>query len=155
MKNLSLISLLLSSMLFMSCKKNSTETTSTDENLISEQCYKAIYEKDTLDLKIKTFKDGKITGSMEMVVLDKPKKIGGIAGEVRGDTLFTSYTYHEEGTEKKTYKNPMAFLKQGNEIILGNGETEYALGGSYFVEGKPIDFDNVKYNFRMVECATE
>jgi hypothetical protein len=153
MKNLSLISLLVTCMILVSCKKEKGEAVTNDENLISEVCYKAIYEQDTLDLKINALQDGTLTGSMEMIVFNKPKKIGGISGEFRGDTLFTSYTYYEEGNESKTYKNPMAFLKQGDQIILGNGETEYALGGSYFIEGKPIDFENVKYKFTTVDCV--
>jgi hypothetical protein len=47
----------------------------------------------------------------------------------------------------------MAFLKKGNELILGNGEIETNMGASYFVIGVPIDFDNVKYKFAKVDCV--
>ena len=49
----------------------------------------------------------------------------------------------------------MAFLKRGSELILGNGEIETTMGASYFVKGKPIDFDNVKYKFTVVDCVEE
>lgn len=91
---------------------------------------------------------------MVMKMLNKAKKVGKIAGEFRGDTLFVDYSFIS-GTDKATYKNPMALLKRGNELILGNGKIETYLGASSFVKGQPIDFDNVKYKFTVVDCADE
>jgi hypothetical protein len=158
MKNLGLFCLLLTCIGFESCKNNQSEKTveakqAQAEEPISVQCYKAIYEEDTLDLKINTFKNGEVTGNMEMGIADMPKKVGEIAGEVHGDTLFTSYTFIEGENDKITYKNPMAFLKRGNELILGNGKIETTMGASYFVKGEPIDFDRVKYKFTTVDCV--
>ena len=82
-----------------------------------------------------------------------PTKLGQIVGEFRGDTLFASYTFIQGANEKKTFKNPMAFLKNGNELILGNGKIEFSLGASYFAKGEPIDFERVKYKFTTVDCA--
>ena len=137
------------------CKKNKSESITENKAFSSVQCYKAYYEKDTLELKINTLKNGKITGSMVMAAFNKPKMDGELSGEFRGDTLFTSYTYFVDGNKKMTYKNPMAFLKRGDELILGNGEIEYALGASYFIEGKPIDFDGMKYKFTTVDCVAK
>jgi hypothetical protein len=111
-----------------------------------------LYEKDTLDLKINTLKSGKISGDMVMKIDNMPIKVGKIAGEFRGDTLFAAYTFIQGENKEVTFKNPMAFLKRGNELILGNGEIETTMGASYFVKGKPIDFDNVKYKFTTVDC---
>ena len=160
MKNLALSCLLLACIGLQSCKKNETlksgEATQVQaEKPISVQCYKALYEKDTLELKMNTLKSGKITGDMVMKILDMPKKVGKIAGEFRGDTLFASYTFIQGDYNKKTYKNPMAFLKRGNELILGNGKIETTMGASYFVKGEPIDFERVKYKFTTVDCDTK
>jgi hypothetical protein len=155
MKNLGFACLLLTCIGFESCKKDTTEKVVVVEKPISVQCYKAVYEKDTLNLKINTLKDGKLTGAMEMAIFNLPKKVGELTGEVRGDTLFASYTFTEGGTKNKTFKNPMAFLKRGNELILGNGEIETTMGASYFVKGKPIDFDQVKYKFTAVDCVED
>ncbi|HAT79959.1 MAG TPA: hypothetical protein DCS17_00615, partial [Flavobacterium sp.] len=58
-----------------------------------------------------------------------------------------------QGTnDKVVFKNPMAFLKSGNELILGNGKIETYLGASYFAKGEPIDFENVKYTFKPLDC---
>ena len=46
----------------------------------------------------------------------------------------------------------MAFLRRGNELILGNGSIVTSLGVSYFEKGKPIDFDKVKYKFKTIDC---
>jgi len=149
--------LLLTCVGFGSCKKNQSQQVDglpqgQFEKPISTQCYKAIYEQDTIDLKINTLKNGKITGNMEMNVFNRAKKLGKIAGEFRGDTLFAAYTFILEANKQITYKNPMAFLKRGNQLIMGNGEIETTMGASYFVKGKPIEFDRVKYKFSKVDC---
>jgi hypothetical protein len=153
MKNLSLFCLLLACIVLESCNKNpkDVDVKALSEEPTSVQCYKALYEKDTLELKVNTLKSGKITGEMVMKVLNKAKKVGKIAGEFRGDTLFVDYSF-VSGLDKAIYKNPMALLKKGNELILGNGKIETYLGTSYFAKGQPIDFDNVKYKFTTVDC---
>jgi hypothetical protein len=158
MKNLSLFCLLFACIGFQSCKKNQNpkglETAKIlIETPISVQCYKSLYQEDTIDLKINTLKNGKITGNMVMNFFNMPKKIGKIAGEFHGDTLFASYTFIQGANDKITYKNPMAFLKHGNELILGNGKIETTMGASYFVKDTPIDFEKVKYKFTTVECV--
>jgi uncharacterized protein YrrD len=158
MKNLGLFCLLFACIGFGSCKNNENEKVVDAEKveaekIVSVACYKALYEKDTIDLKINSLQDGTVTGDMEMIVFDMPEKHGKISGEFRGDTLFASYTFIQGGYEKKTYKNPMAFLKKGDELILGNGKIEFAMGASYFVKGEPIDFESVKYRFTTVDCV--
>ena len=123
-----------------------------EEKPVSSQCYKAIYEKDTIELKVSTLKSGKLAGDMVMKIDNMPKKVGKIAGEFRGDTLFVAYTFIQGANDKMTFKNPMAFLKRGNYLILGSGKIQTTMGASYFVKGEPIDFDNVKYKFSKVDC---
>lgn len=158
MKNLGLFCLLLTCIGLGSCKKNEIQkdveaAQALAENPISVKCYKALYEEDTIDLKINTLKNGKITGDMVMKLINMPVKHGKIDGEFRGDTLFASYTFIQGTNDKITYKNPMAFLKRGNELILGNAKIETTMGGSYFVKGEPIDFDRVKFKFKNVDCV--
>ena len=82
-----------------------------------------------------------------------PVKEGKIAGEFKGDTLFASYTFIQGGYEKRTFKNPMAFLRKDNQFILGNGKIQTTMGASYFVKGEPIDFEHVKYKFTKIEAG--
>lgn len=158
MKNLSIFCLLFACIGLASCKKNESEKENKtkqieSEKIVSVECYKGLYEQDTINLKINTLKDGKISGNMEMIVADMPKKVGEIFGEFRGDTLFAAYTFIQGGYEKKTYKNPMAFLKKGDQLIIGNGKLQIILGATYFVKDEPIDFDRVKYKLSKVECV--
>jgi hypothetical protein len=160
MKTSVLFCLLFACIGFQSCKKNETQkvvkaTQVKAEKPISVQCYKALYEQDTIELKMNTFRNGKITGNMVMKFFNMPKKVGKIAGEFSGDTLFASYTFIQGTDEKITYKNPMAFLKRGDELILGNGKIQTTMGASYFVKDSPIDFERVKFKFSTVDCIAK
>ena len=152
MKNIGLFCLFLICIVFVSCNKSEKKQVK-EEKPISVNCYKALFEDDTLDLKINTLKDGKITGNLVMKLLNMPVKTGKIAGEFRGDTLFADYSFIQGANKDRTFKNPIAILKRGNELILGNGKIETYLGASYFVKGEPIDFDNVKYKFTAIDCV--
>ena len=160
MKTSVLFCLLFACIGFQSCKKNETQkvvkaTQVKAEKPISVQCYKALYEQDTIELKMNTLRNGKITGNMVMKFFNMPKKVGKIAGEFSGDTLFASYTFIQGTDEKITYKNPMAFLKRGDELILGNGKIQTTMGASYFVKDSPIDFERVKFKFSTVDCVAK
>ncbi|MDX6188461.1 hypothetical protein SGQ83_03790 [Flavobacterium sp. Fl-318] len=160
MRNLALSCLLLTCIGFQSCKNDekwkAIEAAKTEaEKVVSVQCYKAIYEKDTIDLKLNTLKDGKITGNMVMKVAQAAEKIGDIKGEFHGDTLFVDYTFSDKTNKNTKFKNPMALLKRDKQLILGNGTMQTTMGVTYLVKDKPIDFDNVKYKFTTVDCVEE
>lgn len=149
--------LILSCIVLQSCKKNETpkevEAIQAEaEKPVSVECYQAIYENDTVDLKLNTLKSGKIGGDMVMKVAGAAEKVGEIQGEFRGDTLFVDYTFIEEGNKNKTFKNPMAFLKRDQQLILGNGTMQTTMGVTYLVKDQPIDFDRVKYKFTSIPC---
>lgn len=158
MKNRSFCSLLFLSIVMQSCNQSQNQVdgqwglTRAEKPILVED-YKAIYQEDTINLKINTLKSGKITGEMEMKIAYMPVKEGKIAGEFKGDTLFASYTFIQGGYEKRTFKNPMAFLRKDNQFILGNGKIQTTMGASYFVKGEPIDFEHVKYKFTKIEAG--
>ena len=152
MKNQGIVCLLLTCIGIASCNRTQKQKVQ-EEKPVSSQCYQSIYENDTIELNVGTLKSGKISGDMVMKIVDRPKKVGKIAGEFRGDTLFVTYTFIQGANDKLTFKNPMAFLKKGNELILGNGKIQTTMGASYFVKGEPIDFDNVKYKFTAIDCG--
>jgi len=158
MKNLALSCLLLSVIGLQSCKneekQKAAEAAKADgEKVVSTECYKAIYEKDTIDLKLNTLKNGKLAGDMIMKVAPSTVRTGEVAGEFHGDTLFVDYTFKDNVNKDKTFKNPMALLKRSNQLILGNGTMQTTMGVTYLVKDKPIDFETVKYKFDSVECA--
>jgi hypothetical protein len=143
---------------FQSCKNNENQkeleaVKADDEKIISTQCYKAVYENDTIDLNLNTFKNGKIGGNMVMKVANSPEKTGEIKGEFHGDTLFVDYTFNDATNKNAKFKNPMAFLKRDKQLILGNGTMQTTMGVTYLVKDKPIDFDRVKYKFTTIDCT--
>ncbi|WP_163400017.1 hypothetical protein [Flavobacterium fluviatile] len=157
MKKLVLSCLILSFAGLQSCKNSEnlkeTETVSTEaEKVVSTQCYEATYETDIIDLKLNILENGKVGGNMSMKVSGAEERIGEIKGEFHGDTLFADYTF-TEGANKKTFKNPMAFLKKGKQLILGNGTMQTTMGVTYLVKDKPIDFERVKYKFDSIDCV--
>ncbi|GIZ09816.1 hypothetical protein [Flavobacterium sp. UMI-01] len=156
MKKISLFCLSLLTIGLTSCKNNEDKKEllkkAAEEAITSTSCFQAIYDHDTLDLKLNTLKNGKINGDMVMNIANHQKKIGEIAGEYRGDTLFASYTFTLEKKPEITFKNPMAFLKRNDTLVLGNGKIETSMGASYFAKGSPIDFDRVKYKFTAINC---
>ena len=157
MRKLLMLGLLLGFIGFQSCKNNESsngaEAAKTEvEKYVKVECYKTIYESDTIDLRLNTLKDGKIIGNMVMKIEFAPEKVGEIKGEFKGDTLFANYTFRQGTNKDRIFKNPMAFLRRGNELILGNGSIVTSLGVYYFEKGKPIDFDKVKYKFKTIDC---
>jgi len=160
MKKLSLFCLLLASIGFGSCKKepNTKESEAAKaeaEKPISTACYKALYENDTINLTINTLKNGKIAGDMVMKIENMPEKTGKVEGEFRGDTLFADYSFIQGTNKDRTFKNPMAFLKRNDSLVLGSGEITTYLGKSSFTKGKPINFETVKYKFSTVDCLNK
>lgn len=157
MKNLVLPCLLVICIGFQSCKsdekrKEFDAAKAEGEKIVSTACYRATYEKDTVDLKLNTLKNGKITGVLIMKAASIPEKRGEIEGKFSGDTLFADYTFINPGKTTK-FKNPLAILKRGEKLILGNGTMQTTMGVTYLVKDKPIDFENVKYKFDTAECS--
>lgn len=158
MKNLVISCVLLSCIGLQSCKNDEKQkeaeiAKAEGEKVVSAQCYKAVYEKDTIDLKLNTLKNGKLSGDMVMKVAPATVRTGEVAGEFHGDTLFIDYTFKDSANKDKVFKNPMALLKKDKQLILGNGTMQTTMGVTYLVKDKPIDFDQVKYKFNTVDCV--
>ena len=158
MKKTVLLCLVLASVGFQSCKNDEKQkqieaAKAEGEKVVNTECFKAIYEKDTIDLNVNTLKNGKVSGDMVMKVAKAPERTGEVAGEFKGDTLFIDYTFVDTANKDTKFKNPMALLKRDNQLILGNGKMQTTMGVTYLVKDKPIDFENVKYKFSAVDCV--
>ncbi|WP_158727913.1 MULTISPECIES: hypothetical protein [unclassified Flavobacterium] len=157
MKNIFYLGVLFVGIGFQSCQnttseKRSIQKASNQEKPLSVACYVSVYEKDSIQLELNTFKDGKVNGDMVMKFYNTAVKKGKLSGVFSGDTLLVSYTFIEGTNEKITFKNPMAFLKRNDSLVLGNGKMQTTMGATYFVKGEPIDFDRVKFKFTSVDC---
>ncbi len=157
MKKLICWSVLLICVGLQSCQNTTSEKKVANDAAIQEKplavtCYQSIYERDSISLQLNTLKGGKIIGDMVMRFYDSPVKKGTVSGTISGDTIFVSYTFIEGTNKKVTFKNPMAFLKRGDSLVLGNGKMQTTMGATYFVKGEPIDFVRVKFKFLTVDC---
>ncbi|HEY0896981.1 MAG TPA: hypothetical protein VGE15_10565 [Sphingobacteriaceae bacterium] len=126
-------------------------TSRADELMGGRQCYLAIDGKDTVFLNLSPARKGDVTGHMVMRLQGKPENNGTITGQFSGDTLYADYTF-TTGEKKEVFKNPMAFLKEGEKLILGVGVIETYLGRSYLSKKEPIDFVKARFRFNPATC---
>ena len=161
MKKTSILIACIVSLFTYSCNQGAKNNPlgSADTAALVKTCYVAVFEKDTAHLKTLADTNGKITGDLTINYgevqansLEKVTNVGTIAGEFRGDSLFVDYTHTSGSINKKGFKNPLAFLKVGENLVLGVGQIETHLGRSYFVKNKPIDFEISRFRFVPVDC---
>ena len=161
MKKTSMLFAFTASLFLYSCNQGAKKNTeaSADTAKLINTCYIAVFEKDTAHLKTQTDTSGKITGDLTINYgevkansLEKVINVGTIAGNFSGDTLFVDYTHTSGSINKKGFKNPLAFLKVGENLVLGVGDIETHLGRSYFVKNKPIDYESARFRFVPVDC---
>lgn len=127
-------------------------TTKAKDDITNSTCYQAKYETESADLKLNTLASGKVSGTLLINYADKPKNDGFFTGELKGDTLFVDYSFKVGTDSIGTYTNPLAFLKKDGKLIMGVGQIETTLGRSYFVKGKPINFEAGKFVFEPKDC---
>ncbi|WP_443946298.1 hypothetical protein ACJVDH_04090 [Pedobacter sp. AW1-32] len=122
------------------------------DSVLTKICYAASFEKDSAGMIITTLASGKIEGSLLIKYASKPENNGLIKGKFSGDTLYVDYRFNTGGDKTKVFTNPLAFLKKDGKLIMGVGQIETTLGRSYFVKGKPINYEAGKFTFVEVPC---
>jgi hypothetical protein len=158
MKNSLLYYLSAALFILAACNNSNTKSVSTDslsanmDSMVSSQCYMAVDGQDTAHLDLKSSTSGKITGDLVLNYAFSPDNKGTIEGEFAGDTLLVDYTFTTGSYKNKINRNPMAFLKSGERLVVGIGSIETHLGRSYFVKDKPINFERGRFKFDPVEC---
>ncbi|MEP6611165.1 MAG: hypothetical protein ABJA76_04755 [Mucilaginibacter sp.] len=151
------------SMFLLSCNHDTRNTAQRNEDnykLIKsqEQCFTAIYKKDSAFLKFKIMPNGKIQGKLIIKYsepgpndLEREFYHGDIIGQFKKDTLFADFIF-ADGGKKTVYKNPIALLKKNNKLILGFGAIENYLGKSWLMNHKEINFNRSRFQFLPTEC---
>lgn len=87
------------------------------ETAVDSTCYLFLQARDSIKLSIFE-QDGKIRGILKFSFYEKDKSTGTLEGEMKGDTLFATYSFMSEGT--LSYRE-VAFLNKGDSFILGSG----------------------------------
>ena len=123
-----------------------------------EQCFTAVFQKDTAFLKFKTMPNGKILGKLiikygqlEPLAVKKEFYRGDISGQFNRDTLFIDYVFTDRD-EKGLYRNPLALLRKNDKLMLGFGATINYLGRTWFRRHQEINFNNSRFQFTPAVC---
>jgi len=122
------------------------------DSVLTQTCYASSFGKDSAAMIVKTMASGKISGSLLIKYSEKPQNNGKIDGKFHGDTLLVDYRFNTGGDTTKAFTNPLAFLKKDGKLIMGVAQIETTLGRSYFVKGKPINYEAGKFTFTEVPC---
>lgn len=138
--------------LFTACNQNkpteNTEAVAQNSIEINKECYEATLKTDSASLSYENI-DGKVTGKLAFNFAEKDDSTGDIKGYFSGDTLFVDYVFKAEGIENS--KNPLVFLKSGDDLIQGYGEIVTYLGKTYFKDHSQIKFED-GFLFKPVDC---
>lgn len=134
------------------CNQSEKKVEKAKDSVMNQTCYAATFEKDSAAMIVKTMASGKITGSLLIKYGEKPQNNGKIDGKFTGDTLFVDYRFNTGGDTTKAFTNPLAFLKKDGKLIMGVAQIETTMGKSYFVKGKPINYEAGKFTFVEVPC---
>lgn len=134
------------------CNQSDKKAVAAKDSVLKETCYASAFEKDSAAMILKTMASGKVTGSLLVKYGEKPQNNGNIEGKFSGDTLLVDYRFNTGSDSTKVFTNPLAFLKKDGKLIMGVGQIETTLGKSYFVKGKPINYEAGKFTFTEVAC---
>lgn len=139
---------------FFSCNQESNNGAANDkaDSVLNKTCYLAVDGPDSAKMMVDETAKGKIKGSLYIKFEEKGPNDGTFEGEFKGDTLFVDYSFTINTTNKTIYKNPLAFLKKDGKLLMGVGQIQTTLGRSFFVKGKPIDFEKGRFQFAPVDC---
>lgn len=125
------------SILFMGCKDSK-----------STSFYKAIDKKDTAEISLNV-RDNYFFGHCKISYSGSVINSGKIKGDVKGDTLIGSFRYRLPSSAH--YKAvPIALLKKGNSLIMGNGVISTYMNFPIYMKEVPIDYNNPKFTFTPV-----
>lgn len=163
MKNKTYNLIFLLSVLLFGCRnhaKYKTLVNADDYSLIKqpEQCFTATFEKDSAFFKYKTLPNGKIRGMLtikyaepEPLAVEKNFYHGEIKGRFTNDTLFADYIF-ANGKKMGIYRNPLAFLKKDNKLVLGFGAYVNYLGKTWLMNHQAINFNKGRFQFMPAKC---
>ena len=138
-----IIIILLMTISFSSCKKNTDEKTSDENNVVNHDeptstlaigCYAYNANNDNIIFEITSLENG-VTGNLKYVLKEKDSNLGTFIGEINGENLIGTYSFMSEGIESK---REVAFLIKDNQLIEGYGEMDE--NGTSFIEKTKISY---------------
>ncbi len=146
-------SLFISILIFSACNNNTDTPAVTQDKepaKVTEtttSCYQAIHEKDSVLLLIKV-KENVVTGNLTYNLFEKDKNTGSIAGEMKGDTIFATYSFMSEGVKSE---REVAFVKSGDSLVEGFGAVEDKNGKFVFKNKAALVYDTANI-LTKIDC---
>ena len=114
-----------------------------------EQIYKAINKTDTAVLHL-TKMGNDFFGKYEIFHSNFEKDSGTVNGTFSGDTLKGSFLYVPYYNNTDLKRKPIALLKRGEKLLLGQGSVSVYMGIPFFSPNIPIDYRNPEFIFEKV-----
>ncbi|MCX2479039.1 hypothetical protein OQY15_08040 [Pedobacter sp. MC2016-15] len=102
----------------------------------SKACYASMKNRDTVTLSY-TKAGNTIAGEFSNNLFEKDKNSGQINGIIKGDTIIADYTAKGEGV---TSVRQVVFLKKGDQLLEGYGDTEEKDGKMVFKQISSLKF---------------
>jgi hypothetical protein len=132
-----------------SSNKTENETKQTEPQIAaaSTSCYVLENRKDTVSLKI-TIDKNHVSGDLLYHYFEKDRNTGTINGEIKGDTIFATYTFMSEGIESK---RGVVFLTKGDDLIEGYAAIDPTTGEPNLSDHSAIKFDG-KFILKKSDC---
>lgn len=145
MKNTIFVIAMLSAMTSCADKKQQPET-ETEPEVKNEQpvveanreCFEWVKNNDTVSLSY-TRKVNNVSGELRYAWFEKDKNTGTFVGVFEGDTLRADYKFQSEGMESV---REIVFVRNGDQLLQGNGEMTEKNGKQIFTDRKKLDFSN-------------
>jgi hypothetical protein len=113
----------------------------------SKACYAYRKNRDTVTLSY-TVAGNTIAGEFSNNLFEKDKNSGQINGIIKGDTIIADYTAKGEGV---TSVRQVVFLKKGDQLLEGYGDTEEKDGKMVFRKINELKFINA-VGMTVVDC---
>jgi hypothetical protein len=113
----------------------------------SKACYAYMKNRDTVTLSY-TIAGNTIAGELSNNLFEKDKNSGQINGIIKGDTIIADYAAKGEGV---TSVRQVAFLKKGDQLLEGYGDTEQKNGKMVFKKLQDLKFVNA-IGLSAVDC---
>jgi len=121
-------------------KENNENTTLTDanssKNLEGHHCYLYATSQDTVSMSIDV-SGLVVTGELNYNFHEKDRNRGKLTGKINGDTLLADYTFISEGVESI---RQVAFVRKGDSLVEGYGESEEKSGKTVFKNSDALKF---------------
>lgn len=143
MKNFLIISLL-----FITACNRTPKTVQEQMTAQHTVYYQAIDGKDTAWLTIDTA-HRQMIGLLKFSYANQDKYDGEVKGVISGDTLKGHFNFKVNGIDK-WYRNPVAFLKRDQKLVMGVGKFTLIWGSAYFDAAVPIDYDKGRFIFEEI-----